>query len=246
MSFLAWRDIKVRYRQAVLGAGWAIIQPTLQMILLTFVFSKLAAMPGSSVPYAVMVLTGILPWQFFASAFSTSSASLSGNANLLTKVYFPRMVVPLSAVAVAAVDLLLMLALTIPVCLHYGNAPLWQMLFLPLFIAAAGLLAIGAGLWCSALSIRHRDLRFLIPFVLQLGMFATPVGYRSDMLGQWSWVIAINPLTAVIEGFRWCLLGGEFSINFEQQLISLGWLGALLCTGIWLFRRAELHLADNL
>ena len=246
LTFLAWRDVKVRYRQALLGASWALIQPLLQTVLLTFVFSKLAGMPGGSAPYPLMVMAGLLPWQFFSSAFNGASASLPANAHLITKIYFPRLVIPLSSVAVATVDLCLMLVFALPLCLSFGGTPSWHLIFLPLFALNAGVLAIGAGLWSSALSIRHRDLRFLLPFLLQLGLFATPVGYRSDILNQWRDVIALNPLTASVEGFRWCLLGGEFTLNWQSQLYSCAMMLLLLGSGIWLFRRSEKHLADTL
>ena len=193
-----------------------------------------------------MVMAGLLPWQFFSSAFSGASASLSGNSHLITKVYFPRLVVPLSSVAVAAVDLLLMLLIALPLCLFLGHAWGWPLLLLPVFALNAGLLAVGAGLWSSALSIRHRDLRFLIPFLLQLGLFATPVGYRSDTLGQWKDLNALNPLTASVEGFRWCLLGGHYQLDARTQLLSLGTMALLLLSGIWIFRRSESHLADSI
>lgn len=247
MAFMAWRDIKVRYRQALLGAGWALIQPLLQTVLLTFVFSNLAGMRGGAgTPYPLMVLAGLLPWQFFSAAFSGSSASLAGNSHLITKVYFPRLVVPLSSLAVAAADLGLMLVFALPLCLFLAPAPGWPLLLLPLFILNTGLLAIGAGLWSCALSIRHRDLRFIIPFLLQIGLFATPVGYRSDLSSQWHDLLALNPLTASVEGFRWCLLGGEFTLDARTQLISVALTAALLLSGLWLFRRSENHLADTL
>lgn len=246
LAFMAWRDIKVRYRQALLGAGWALIQPLLQTVLLTFVFSKLAGMKSGDAPYPLMVMAGLLPWQFFASAFSGASASLAGNSHLVTKVYFPRLVVPLSSVAVAGIDLALMMVFALPLCLLLGNAWGWPLLMLPFFALGAGLLAVGAGLWSSALSIRHRDLRFLIPFLLQLGVFATPVGYRSDTLGQWKDLVALNPLTASVEGFRWCLLGGEYQLDLRTQLLSLAMTALLLLSGIWIFRRSERHLADSI
>ena len=244
LGFLAWRDIKVRYKQAVLGITWSVIQPAVQTVLLTFVFSKLAKMPDGGVPYPLLVLAGLLPWQLFSSAFSGAGNSLIGNANLISKIYFPRLIVPLSALAVALVDLLILLAITLPVTLLYGVMPTWRLLLLPVFIFLGLLVAFGAGLWITALTVKYRDFRFISPFLLQIGLFVTPIGYRTDFLPNWRDLLALNPLTGVVNGFRWCLLGGDFEFFASGLIMSLLISAVLLGTGLWYFRGTERQFAD--
>ncbi len=244
LGFLAWRDIKVRYKQAVLGITWSVIQPAVQTVLLTFVFSKLAKMPDGGVPYPLLVLAGLLPWQLFSSAFGGASNSLIGNANLISKIYFPRLIVPLSALAVALVDLLILLAITLPVTLLYGVMPTWRLLLLPVFIFLGLLVAFGAGLWITALTVKYRDFRFISPFLLQIGLFVTPIGYRTDFLPNWRDLLALNPLTGVVNGFRWCLLGGDFEFFASGLIMSLLISAVLLGTGLWYFRGTERQFAD--
>jgi lipopolysaccharide transport system permease protein len=244
LGFLAWRDIKVRYKQAVLGVAWAVLQPAVQTLLLTFVFGKLAKMPDGGVPYPLLVLTGLLPWQLFSSAFSGASNSLVGNSHLISKVYFPRLIVPLSALAVALVDMAILLVLTLPIVAVSGVAPTWRLLLLPLFIVAALVIALGAGLWITALTVKYRDFRFITPFLLQIGLFVTPVGYRTDFLPNWRDLLALNPLTCVVNGFRWCLLGGGMDFYVPGFLVSLAMAVLLLGTGLWYFRQTERQFAD--
>lgn len=180
MFFLAWRDVKVRYKQAMLGAAWALFQPIVTMVLFTFVFGKLAGMPAGAAPYPLLVLAGVLPWQLFSSGLSGSSGSLVANSNLVSKVYFPRLVVPLSAMAVAVIDFLLAFGLYIILAAWFGAWPTWRLLFLPVFMMLGLLIALGAGLWLTTLTVKYRDFRFLTPFMLQVGVFVTPVGYRTD------------------------------------------------------------------
>lgn len=244
LGFLAWRDIKVRYKQAVLGVAWAVLQPAVQTLLLTFVFGKLAKMPDGGVPYPLLVLTGLLPWQLFSSAFSGAINSLVGNSHLISKVYFPRLIVPLSALAVALVDMAILLVLTLPIVAVSGVAPTWRLLLLPLFIVAALVIALGAGLWITALTVKYRDFRFITPFLLQIGLFVTPVGYRTDFLPNWRDLLALNPLTGVVNGFRWCLLGGGMDFYVPGFLVSLAMAVLLLGTGLWYFRQTERQFAD--
>ena len=244
LGFLAWRDIKVRYKQAVLGVAWAVLQPAVQTLLLTFVFGKLAKMPDGGVPYPLLELTGLLPWQLFSSAFSGASNSLVGNSHLISKVYFPRLIVPLSALAVALVDMASLLVLTLPIVAVSGVAPTWRLLLLPLFIVAALVIALGAGLWITALTVKYRDFRFITPFLLQIGLFVTPVGYRTDFLPNWRDLLALNPLTGVVNGFRWCLLGGGMDFYVPGFLVSLAMAVLLLGTGLWYFRKTERQFAD--
>jgi len=243
-GFLAWRDIKVRYKQAVLGIAWAVIQPAVQTVLLTFVFGKLAKMPGGDVPYPFIVLCGLLPWQLFTSAFNGAGNSLVGNSHLISKVYFPRLVVPLSALAVSLVDFGIMLVLAVPLIAIFVGLPGWQILLLPLFVLLALMIALGAGLWITALTVRFRDFRFITPFILQIGMFVTPVGYRTDFLPNWRNWLALNPLSGVVDGVRWCLLGGRTSLYLPGLGLSIVIAILLLVTGVWYFRRTERQFAD--
>jgi len=244
LGFLAWRDIKVRYKQAVLGITWSVIQPAVQTVLLTFVFSKLAKMPDGGVPYPMLVLAGLLPWQLFSSAFGGASNSLVGNAHLISKIYFPRLIVPLSALTVALVDLLILLAITLPVTLLYGIMPTWRLLLLPVFIFLGLLTALGAGLWITALTVKYRDFRFITPFLLQIGLFVTPIGYRTDFLPNWRDLLALNPLTGVVNGFRWCLLGVDMDFYASGLVMSVLISAILLGTGLWYFRGTERQFAD--
>ena len=243
-GFLAWRDIKVRYKQAVLGISWAVIQPAVQTIPLTFVFGKLAKMPAGDVPYPLIVLCGLLPWALFTSAFNGAGGSLVGNAHLISKVYFPRLAVPISSLAVSLVDFAIMLAITLPLLMIFVGAPGWQLLLLPFFAGLALVIALGAGLWIAALTVRYRDFKFITPFIVQIGMFVTPVGYRTDFLPNWREILALNPLAGVVDGVRWCLLAGRTDIYMPGLVMSVVSAALLLVTGIWYFRRTEKQFAD--
>lgn len=244
LGFLAWRDIKIRYKQASLGIAWAVIQPLVQTLLLTFVFSKLANMPDGGLPYFLIVLGGNLPWQLFTGAFNGAGGSLVGNANLISKVYFPRLVVPLSSLAVALVDFTVVLVIAVPVTAAFGILPGWQLLLLPVFVALTLLIALGAGLWITALTVKFRDFRFITPFIIQIGMFVSPVGYRTDVLPNWSALLNFNPLTGVINGVRWSLLGGRTDFDFTSLGMSVVMGALLVATGIWYFRKTERQFAD--
>jgi lipopolysaccharide transport system permease protein len=244
LGFLAWRDVKVRYKQAALGVAWAVVQPAVQTLLLWFVFAKLAKMPGGDVPYPLLVLAGLLPWQLFSGAFSGSGSSLVNNAHLISKVYFPRLIVPLSAVVVALIDMAVLLVLTFGAGAFAGLLPTWRLLLLPFFIVGTMLVALGAGLWITALTVKYRDFRFISPFVLQIGMFVTPVGYRTDFLPNWRDWLALNPLTTMVEGFRWCLLGGRTEFYQQGLYLSLAVTTILLISGLWYFRTTERQFAD--
>jgi lipopolysaccharide transport system permease protein len=243
-AFLAWRDIKVRYKQAVLGIAWAVIQPAIQTLLLTFVFGKLAGMPSGNVPYPLLVLCGLLPWQLFTAAFNGAGNSLVGNSHLISKVYFPRLIVPVSSLGVALIDFGIMLFLTVPLVMIFAGLPGWQILLLPLFVLLALVIAFGAGLWITALTVRFRDVRFITPFILQIGLFVTPVGYRTDNLPNWRELLALNPLSAVVDGMRWCLLGGRTELYAPGIVTSVITATILLVTGLWYFRRTERQFAD--
>lgn len=244
LGFLAWRDIKVRYKQAVLGIAWALIQPLVTTAIFVFLFGNLAKMPSGGVPYPLVVLAGLLPWQLFSAALSGTSGSLVSNASLISKVYFPRLLIPLSAIGVALVDFIVVLALFVVVAGFYGYWPSWHWLLLPVFILLALFAALGAGLWMTALTVRYRDFRFIVPFMLQVGVFVSPVGYRTDYFPNWRDLMALNPLTGVIDGFRWCLLHGTHQLSAYTMVTSVI-LTALTCLGgIWFFRRTERSFAD--
>jgi lipopolysaccharide transport system permease protein len=244
LGFLVWRDIKVRYKQATLGIAWAVIQPAVQTVLLTFVFGRLAKMPEIGVPYPLLVLSGLLPWQLFSSAFSGAGASLVSNANLISKVYFPRLLVPISALAVALIDMAIPLVLGGPLAVMGGVMPTWRLLVLPLFIVGGLAMALAAGIWTAALTVKYRDFRFIVPFILQIGVFVTPVGFSTGNLPNWRALMALNPLTSIVDGFRWCLLGGRTDIYMPGLLSASLLTVAVLASGILYFRSTERRFAD--
>jgi len=244
LGFLAWRDIKVRYKQAVLGAGWALIQPIVTTAIFTFVFGRLANMPAGGVPYPLLVLSGLLPWQLFSNSLSGASNSLVGNSHLISKVYFPRMVVPISSLAVALIDFAIVLGLFAASSLWFGVVPDWRWLVLPLPVVLALLLALGAGFWLTSLTVKFRDFRFILPFVLQVGVFASPVGFRTDNHPNLRALLSANPVTGVIDAFRWCLLRGNQEIDVRVLLYSVAVTALLLWSGAWYFRRMERQFAD--
>ena len=244
LGFLAWRDIKVRYKQAVLGIGWALIQPIITTVVFTVIFGQLARMPDGGIEYPLLVLSGMLPWQLFSTALSGSSGSMVSNSNLISKIYFPRLVVPLSALGVALIDFVIVLVLFLGLSLWYGMIPTWHWLVLPVFVLMALVAALGAGLWLTALTVKYRDFRFIVPFILQLGLFVSPVGFRTDFYPSWEGLLSLNPLTGIINGFRWCLLGGNQALATGPILTAAVTISLLLVTGIWFFRKTERGFAD--
>lgn len=245
LYFLALRDILVRYKQTVLGVSWAVLRPLLTMIIFTLVFNKLARLPAEGAPYPLMVLAALLPWQLFASGFSEAGNSLVSNANLVSKVYFPRLIVPASTVAVSLVDFGISLGLLVAVMAWYGFIPGWQVIALPAFVALALAAAIGAGVWTAALTVKYRDFRFVIPFAVQLGLYVSPVGFSSSVVPEhWRMVYSLNPMVGIVDGFRWCLLGGRTEIFWPGLLMSLAIVAAVLLGGISFFRRTERTFAD--
>ncbi len=244
LGFLAWRDIKVRYKQTTLGVLWALIQPAVTLAVFTFIFGKLAGMPAGNAPYPLLVLCGLLPWQLFAAAFSNASGSLVANTHLISKVYFPRLIVPLSSVAVALIDFAVVLVLLAILCLWWHFTPDWRIIFLPLFIVLTLLTAIGTGLWLTALTVKYRDFRFVVPFLLQIGLFLSPVGFSSTNLPNWRFLYSLNPMVGAIDGFRWCLLRGEPALDPVNLAISVGMMVLLLVSGLWYFRHTERSFAD--
>jgi homopolymeric O-antigen transport system permease protein len=243
LYFLAWRDIKVRYRQTLLGASWAIIQPLFTMLLFTLFFGKLAKIPSDGIPYPIFAYAGLLPWTFFSNAVGGSGNSLVGSAHLITKVYFPRMIIPAAAVTAGLVDFWIALVILIALMFYYGVALSWALAMFPLLLLLTTLLAVGFGMWISALNVKYRDIRHALPFMMQLWLFASPVIYPSSLMPEkWRWVLRLNPLTGIIEGFRSSLFGRPFdwtALGFSTA-ITLG----VLVYSAYHFRRMERFFAD--
>ena len=249
-AILAWRDVAIRYKQTVAGAAWALLQPFLSMVIMTIIFGRVAGLPSEgSAPYAIMVFAAMLPWQFFSNSLSSSSQSLVGNANLISKVYFPRMIIPTSSVVVAFIDFLVSFAILAGMMLFYRFAPTWRMLLLPGFALLGFIAALGPGLIITALNVRYRDVRFIIPFLVQFGMYASPVAYSSSLIlqkfGHTAFMLySLNPVVGVIDGFRWAILGGDSKIYLPGFLVSLLLALCSLLFGVWYFRKTERTFAD--
>lgn len=243
---LAWRDVAVRYKQTVIGLAWALIQPALTMLVFTIIFGKLAKLPAEGgAPYAVMVFAGMLPWQLFSTALTGAAGSLIGNANLISKVYFPRLIVPASAVVVALVDFLVSLVLLTVLMVWYRFVPGWHIFALPFFTLMAFLVSLGPGLWITALNVKYRDFRYIIPFIVQFGLYVSPVGFSSGIIPEeWRLLYSLNPMVGVIDGFRWAILGGSSGIYIPGFLMSWGVIAFFLWLGIRQFRRMEKSFAD--
>lgn len=244
LYFLSWRDIKVRYKQTVLGAAWAIIQPFMTMVVFTIFFGRLAKIPSDGIPYPIFSYAALVPWTFFANGLTESSKSLVGNANLITKVYFPRLVIPLSAVLSGILDFVIAFLVLIGMMFYYGLTPTAHMVWLPFFLLLAFVTSVGAGLWLSALNVEYRDVRYMVPFVTQFWLFATPIAYPSSLLTEpWRTLYGLNPMVGVVEGFRWALLGTHVfpeSTIFISSLVAL----ILVVTGAVYFRKMEKTFAD--
>jgi lipopolysaccharide transport system permease protein len=243
---LAWRDVSVRYKQTVIGVAWAVIRPFLTMLIFTVVFGRVAKLPApAGVPYALLVFAGMMPWTFFSTALSEASNSLISNANLISKVYFPRLIVPAATVVVAFIDFLISFVILALLMLWYRYLPGWQIVFLPLFVVIAFLASLGPGLWITALNVKYRDFRYVIPFLVQFGLYVSPVGFSSNVVPEkWRLLYSLNPMVGVIDGFRWCLLGGK--TEFQLSTFSVSALVTLffLWLGIHQFRKMEKTFAD--
>jgi lipopolysaccharide transport system permease protein len=243
---LAWRDVSVRYKQTAIGAAWALIRPFITMVVFTVIFGRIAKLPSEgSAPYALMVFAGMLPWTFFSTALADGANSLINNANLIGKVYFPRLIVPIAAVVVAFVDFLVNLVILAALIVWYGFFPGWQILILPIFMAMAFLATLGPTLWVAALNVKYRDFRYIIPFIVQLGVYISPVGFSSGIIPEnWRLLYSLNPMVGIIDGFRWCILGGQSPIHVDGVLLSLGGSAICLYIGLRQFRRMEKSFAD--
>jgi lipopolysaccharide transport system permease protein len=243
--FLAWRDLLVRYRQTIAGVAWSVIRPLFTIAVLTVVFGRLGKMPSGGVPYPMLVLCGILPWQFFSAAMAESGNSLLSNSNLISKVYFPRLVVPASSVIASLVDFVIALGLGGAIAAWYRFAPSPHVVALPLFVLLCFVAAMGGGLLISAAMVRFRDLRFVVPFVVQLGLYVSPVGFPSYVVpARWRVLYSLNPIVGVIDGFRWSILGGEHALFWPGMIASTSSALALLAGGLWFFRWTERTFAD--
>ena len=244
--FLAWRDILVRYKQTAIGVTWALIRPLLTMIVFTVVFGNIAKLPTEAdAPYPILVFSAMLPWQFFANALSECSNSLLSNSNLISKVYFPRLIVPASAVIVSFVDFLISASILLALMAWYDFVPSWRILTLPLFIFIAFAAAIGGGLWLAALNVEYRDFRYIVPFIVQFGLYVSPVGFSSTVVPEkWRFLYSLNPMVGVIDGFRWAIISGDTNLYWSGFLLSIAIVVLLVVSGIWYFRKMERTFAD--
>jgi lipopolysaccharide transport system permease protein len=243
---LAWRDVAIRYKQTVIGVAWAVIRPALTMAILTVIFGRVAKLPSEgAAPYALMVFAGMLPWTFFSTALTDSSNSLINNANLISKVYFPRLILPTATIIAGLIDFLISFVLLIATMIWYRFAPDWKILLLPIFVFIAFLASLGPSLWITALNIKYRDFRYVVPFIAQFGLYVSPVGFSSSVIPErWRLLYSLNPIVGVIDGFRWCILGGERQIYWPGLELSLLVIAFFLLLGIRKFRKAEKTFAD--
>ncbi len=244
LYFLVWRDLKVRYKQTVLGVGWSVLQPVFLMIVFTLFFGKLAGLQTSGVPYPVFAFVALLPWTLFARGLTDASTSLSANRNLITKVFFPRILLPAAAVLAAVVDLAIAFVVLVFLMAYYGVVPTLAVVALPLFVAVAIIAAMGIGFWFSALDAKYRDIKYTLPFLTQFWLFVTPVVYPVTLVPDaWRWLYSLNPMVGVVEGFRWALLGQAWTLD-SYTLLSVGIAILLFAGGVVYFGRAERSLAD--
>ncbi len=244
MYFLAWRDLAVRYKQTAIGVAWAVIRPALTMAVFV-VFRRFVGIAPGAVPDPILVLSAVLPWQFFAAALTDSSGSLIANTNLIAKIYFPRLIVPGAAVVTALVDFVLTLGMLAVVMVWYGFAPGWHLLALPAFVVITFGLSLGFGVLLAALNVEYRDFRYVVPFIVQFGLFISPIAFTTDQVPErWQSWYALNPLVGIIDGFRWSILGGRTPLNREAVALSIAMTLFLLVLGVWYFRRVERRFAD--
>ncbi|MGL5875981.1 MAG: ABC transporter permease [Xenococcaceae cyanobacterium] len=245
LYFLAWRDILVRYKQTIIGIAWALIRPLLAMIISTIVFGNLANLPSEGVPYPILVFAAMLPWQFFSNSLAECSNSLINNSQLISKVYFPRLIVPASTIVVSFVDFLISGTILLALMAWYDFLPSWRIVTLPLFIIIAFAAAMGGGLWLAALNVKYRDFRHIVPFIVQFGFYISPVAYSSTVVpAKWRLLYSLNPIVGVIDGFRWAILGGNSRIYLPGFFLSLVVVALFLISGIWYFRKTERTFAD--
>ena len=242
---LAWRDVSVRYKQTIIGAAWAVVRPFLTMVVFTVIFGRIAALPSDGAPYALMVFAAMLPWSLFSTALGEASNSLIGNERLISKVYFPRLIIPVATVMTAFVDFLISFTILLGLMVYYRFLPGWHILLLPLFILMALLASLGPGLWITALNVKYRDFRYVVPFLVQFGLYVSPVGFSSSIIPEkWRLLYSLNPIVGVIDGFRWSILGGTSSIYWPSFASSIAVVSGFLCLGVDKFRKMEKTFAD--
>ena len=243
---LAWRDLSVRYKQTVIGVLWALIRPFLTMVVFTIIFGRIARLPtDGNAPYALMVFAGILPWTCFSTGLSEASFSLISNERLITKVYFPRLIVPVAAIAVSFVDFLISFGILLVLMAWYRFIPDWRIFLLPIFALLVFFASVGPSLWIASLNVKYRDFRYIIPFIVQLGLYISPVGFSSSVVPeQWRLLYSLNPMVGVIDGFRWCILRGQSALNVTDFLVSVGIVTFFVWFGVRQFRRTEKTFAD--
>jgi lipopolysaccharide transport system permease protein len=243
--FLAWRDVLVRYKQTVIGVAWNLIRPLLAMVVFTVVFGKLAKLPSEGIPYPLYVYAAMLPWQFFANSVSESSMSLVTNANLISKVYFPRLIIPASSIMVNLIDFLMSFVVLMALMFWYQCVPGWRIVTLPAFVVLSFAASFGIGVWITSLNVRYRDFRYVVPFVVQLGLFISPVGFSSAIVpDKWRFLYCLNPMVGIIDGFRWAILGTGISTYGPGLMLSLGVVVLSVVTGLWYFRKTERTFSD--
>jgi len=245
LYYLAWKDYKVRYKQTVIGASWAVVKPLITMVIFTIVFGKLAKLPSGNIPYPILVFTAMLPWYFFATIIQDSSHSLINNAGMISKIYFPRIILPLSSLLVNILDFVIAFSILCMLMIYYQVFPDSKIVLLPFLLFWAAITAIGVGIWFSALIVRYRDFRYVIPFILQVGLYISPVGFSSSIVPEnWQLIYSINPMVGVIDGFRWSLIGESHDINHQGLIISMSVSILLFTTGIYYFQKSESKFAD--
>jgi lipopolysaccharide transport system permease protein len=243
--FLAWRDILVRYKQTAIGIAWALLRPFLTMVVLTVVFGKIAALPSNGIPYPILVVAATLPWQFFSNSLAEASNSLAGNAHVISKIYFPRLILPAGAMITSLVDFFISLGLLAVLMAFFGFIPDWRLVALPFFTVLAFLAALGPGLFLTALNAKFRDVRYVIPFIVQFGLFISPVGFSSEVIPEkWRLLYSLNPMVGVIDGFRWAICRGTSGVYVPGFILSLAVVVLFLWLGLWYFRKTEKSFAD--
>jgi lipopolysaccharide transport system permease protein len=245
LYFLCWRDILARYKQTVIGMSWAVARPVITMIVFTIIFGGIADLPSDGIPYPILVFSALLPWQLFSSSITSCSNSLVGNSQLISKVFFPRLIIPVSSISVSLVDFLISGMVMLALMIWYAYIPSWRVLLLPLFIAIAAGASLGGGLWIAALNVRYRDFSQILGYMVQLGMYVSPVGFNSSIVPEkWRFLYSLNPMVGVIDGFRWSLLAGDVKLYLPGFLISIGLVALMILSGIWFFRKTERTFAD--
>jgi len=245
--FFSWKDILVRYKQTVIGIAWSVLRPIITMIIFTIIFGRIAKLPSADAPYPILVFTALLPWLFFSNALSDSSNSLISNSNMISKIYFPRIILPSSAVIVALIDFFISFILLGITMVWYKFIPSWKIFFMPFFLLLALVFSLGAGFLLSALNVKYRDFKYIVPFIIQFGLYVSPIGFSSDVIpGKWRFLYSLNPMVGVIDGFRWSIIGNSVEFYIPGFLLSIFLTITLFIVGIIYFRKTEKTFADRI